>query len=78
MDLFVTSAVILSFAILVTVHVALAAGLGARGPWWRAPVSLVVVPLAPYWGFRERMRARAVLWTIALTVYLAALVASRR
>jgi hypothetical protein len=77
MDLIVTAAVILSFATLVTVHVALAAGLGARGPWWRAPVSLVVVPLAPYWGFQQKMRARAVLWAVALIVYVAALVASR-
>jgi hypothetical protein len=73
MDLFVTLAVVLSFATLVTAHVALAAGLGARGPWWRAPLSFVVVPLAPYWGFQEKMRARAVLWAIALVAYVATL-----
>lgn len=72
MDLFVTSAMILSFATLVTAHVALAAGLAARGPWWRAPVAFVIAPLAPYWGYRERMRARAVTWGAALAVYVAA------
>lgn len=64
---------VLAFATLVTVHVALAAGLAGRTPRWRAPVALVVPPLAPWWGWRTRMRARTVLWLAAAAVYLALL-----
>lgn len=69
MNLFVTLTVILSFATLLTAHVALVAGLVARRPRWRAPVAFVIVPLAPYWGFREHMKARAIVWSLALVVY---------
>jgi len=72
MDLVVSASIILAFATLVTAHVALAAGLVARRPWWRGPVALVVAPLAPYWGFRERMRARAAVWGAAFVVYIVA------
>jgi hypothetical protein len=76
MDLLVTSAIVLSFATFVTAHIALAVGIGTRGPWWRGPTALVVVPLAPYWGFRAHMRTRAVLWTTALVIYAGALILS--
>lgn len=74
MDSFIAVAIIVSFATLVTAHVALAAGLVARKPWWRGLLALVVVPLAPYWGAREKMRARVVVWAVALVGYTAALV----
>jgi hypothetical protein len=77
MDLFVTLTIVLSFAALLTAHVALVAGLVARKPWWRAPLAFVVVPLAPYWGFRERMRARAAIWATALAIYAITLVVAR-
>lgn len=64
---------VLAFATLVTVHVALAAGLAARAPRWRAPVALVVPPLAPWWGWHSRMRARAILWLATAAGYLALL-----
>jgi hypothetical protein len=78
MDLVITLTVILSFATLLTAHVTLVAGLIARRPRWRGPLALVVVPLAPYWGFRERMKARAVLWSAALAIYAIALVVAHR
>jgi hypothetical protein len=78
MDLVVTLAVVLSFATLLTAHVMLVAGLVARRPRWRGALALVVVPLAPYWGFRERMKARAVIWTAALVLYAIALVVASR
>jgi hypothetical protein len=71
-DVFVMVSIVVSFATLVTAHLALAAGLAARPPWWHALVALLVPPLAPYWGFREKMRARAVLWGAALVLYAAA------
>ena len=77
MDLVITLTVILSFATLLTAHVALVAGLVARRPRWRGALAFVVVPLAPYWGFRERMKARAVVWAAALTIYAIALVVGR-
>ncbi len=64
---------VLAFATLVTVHVTLAAGLGARAPRWRGAVALVVPPLAPWWGWRTRLRARTVLWIVAAAIYVALL-----
>jgi hypothetical protein len=61
-----------SFALLVTVHVALAAGLLLRSPRWRAPIAFLVPPLAPYWGMQEGMRVRTALWLSALGVYILA------
>ena len=64
---------VLAFATLVTAHVALAAGLSARAPRWRGAVALVVPPLAPWWGWRTRLRARTALWMTAAAIYLALL-----
>lgn len=64
---------VLAFATLVTVHVALSAGLAARTPRWRGAVALVLPPLAPWWGWRTRMRARTVLWIVAAAIYVALL-----
>jgi len=74
MDLLITLTVILSFATLLTAHVTLVAGLVARQPRWRGAIALGVVPLAPYWGYRERMKARAVVWAAALVIYGIALI----
>jgi hypothetical protein len=77
-DLFVLTTLVVAFATLVTVHVTLTVGLARRRPRWRAPVALVIAPLAPWWGWRERMRIRGALWVIAVLVYTAALIAARR
>jgi hypothetical protein len=77
MDLVVTLTVILSFATLLTAHLTLVAGLVARRPRWRGAIALVVVPLAPYWGFREQMKARAVVWAAALLIYGIALIVAQ-
>lgn len=69
---------VLAFATLVTVHVALAAGLAARGPRWRGAVALVVPPLAPWWGWRTRLRARTVAWLVLAAVYVALLLFALR
>jgi uncharacterized ion transporter superfamily protein YfcC len=65
----VAAALVLAFAVLVTVHVALVAGLLGRAPRWRAAVAVVVAPLAPYWGFREGMHVRSGLWVAAALAY---------
>ena len=69
MDALVLLSLLLSFAILVTAHVALAAGLTRRNPRWRGPVSFLLPPLAPYWGMEAGMKKRAGVWVGALCVY---------
>ena len=58
-----------TFALLITMHVALVGGLLFRPPRWRAPVALLVAPLAPFWGFADGMHVRSVLWLLALIGY---------
>lgn len=69
MDAIVLAALVLSFATLVTAHVALAFGLALERPRWKGPLALVVPPLAPYWGMEAGMKKRAALWVGAVCVY---------
>ena len=66
------AAIVASFAAFCTAHVALAASLAVRGPWWRGIVAFAVAPLAPYWGFRDGLRGRALAWTVSLALYTVA------
>jgi hypothetical protein len=68
-DLVVVGALVLAFATLATTHLALVYGLARLSPRWRAAGALLVLPLAPYWGWREGMRVRAGLWAGALLLY---------
>jgi hypothetical protein len=72
-DVVVVASMILAFALLVTVHVSLVFGLAGKTPRWRALVGLVVPPLAPFWGWRERMRKRAVMWLSCAVLYAVSL-----
>jgi hypothetical protein len=76
-DLFALLLLTGSFALLVTVHVALVFGLIAKRPRWWAPIALVVPPLAPYLGFRSALRVRSTLWLVALALYLLGLAWAR-
>ncbi len=67
-----------SFAFLVTSHVALCFGLLRRRPRWRAPLALVVPPLAPFWGLEQGLRWRAGLWLLALTGYIVSFLLAQR
>ena len=69
--------VALAFAVLVTAHVAIVAGLFARTPRWHAPLALVLPPLAPYWAAREGMTARSLIWLVGIVVYGIALYFAR-
>jgi hypothetical protein len=76
-DVLVLGALVVAFATLVTAHVTLALGLLRRTPRWRAPVALVVPPLAPFWGWLAGMRARSIVWVTAVVVYAVARVVAR-
>lgn len=68
-DEVVIGALLLSFALWATSHVAIVVGLVLRSPRLRAPIALVIAPLAPYWAIRERMTLRGVLWIVSVGVY---------
>jgi len=75
-DTVIVTLLVGSFAALITVHLALAAGLVRRRPHWQGAAALVLPPLAPYWGFRVGMRRRAIAWVAALCVYAVSLLAA--
>jgi hypothetical protein len=76
-DILVLAGLVLGFATLATVHVALAGRLFLRTrPRWRGLLALVVPPLAVIWGFRSGYRRTSVLWLVAVVVYLIALIVS--
>jgi hypothetical protein len=60
---------VLAFATLVTVHVAIVLGLAVRDPRWRALAALFVPPLAPYWAFRDGMKVRGGIWLGSVVLY---------
>ena len=72
-DVALLSFLVIAFATLLTVHVALAVGLVRHGGGRRALAAFVVAPLAPFWGWREGMRVRGILWMAAALSYLGAL-----
>jgi hypothetical protein len=65
----VSAGLVLAFATLVTAHVMIVAGLGERGPRWRALAALLVFPLAPFWGRAERMNVRVLAWFVSAAAY---------
>jgi hypothetical protein len=76
-DEIVAGALLLAFAVVVTAHLTLVAGLAWRAPRWRALVALVVPPLAPYWGW-DGLRQRSVVWLAAAAVYVVLRVVASR
>jgi hypothetical protein len=72
-DVAVTLVLVLSFAALVTAHVAIAIGLALKEPRWRAVVALLVAPLAPYWALATGMKARGWAWIGSVCLYSVAL-----
>lgn len=69
-DEWLTLAVVLAFATLVTVHVMLLTGLLVRQPRWRALAAALVPPLAPVWGVRSGMAGRAGVWIASALAYV--------
>jgi hypothetical protein len=68
-DEWVVAALDVAFASLVTAHVTIVIGLARRQPRWRAALATAVAPLAPYWGVREGMLLRSVVWVLSGIAY---------
>jgi hypothetical protein len=68
-DLVLTVLLSVALAAWITDHVALAVALLRRKPRWRGPVAFVVVPLAPVFGFMEKLRVRSALWLLLAIAY---------
>ena len=77
-DAIILGGLVLGFATLVTVHLALAFRLTVRSrPRWRGPVALVVPPLAVIWAFKAGWRRSAIVWLAAVLIYAIALIAAQ-
>jgi hypothetical protein len=55
--------------LLLGAHVAIVVGVAQRRAFLRAVLVFFVVPLAPYWAWREGMRRRLIAWTLGLGLY---------
>ena len=77
-DLILVALVVVGFAWVITMHVAIAFGLAQRLPRWRALVAFLLVLPAPYWAWQEKMRTRASLWVVGVVVYLISLLLASR
>ncbi len=73
----VTIALLVTFAALVTVHVATLFGLLRRGRVAPAALGFVFPPIAPWLAFSRGMRARAILWAVTAVLYVVALLLAR-
>lgn len=71
-EILAVAVMLVAFAVLVTTHVAIVWGLAGRSPRWRALAAIFLPPLAPWWAFREGLRARGTIWVVAATLYAAA------
>jgi hypothetical protein len=71
---------VLFFAALLTLQLAIAVGLFQRAPRWRGLVGLMppLAPLAVYWALKERMYIRSALWGSSVLGYLLVAIAAYR
>jgi hypothetical protein len=68
-DIVILSVTLVAFALLVTVHCAIAFGLVQRPPRSQAFLAFLVLPLAPYFALREKMTFRGGLWIVSALAY---------
>ena len=69
-DIVVLSALVLSFATLLTTHVIVAFRLAwRRKPRYRGLIALVVPPMAPVWAYEAGWRRLFWLWVGSVAVY---------
>jgi hypothetical protein len=72
-DIALLAFLVLAFATLLTAHLALALAMARRGHRSRALAALVIVPIAPYLGWRDGFRFCGALWMAAAISYSGAL-----
>jgi hypothetical protein len=68
-DALLLGGLLLAFATLITVHVAIVFALARRHPRWRAAVAFFVPPFAPYWALRGGMVALGGIWIGSVILY---------
>ena len=74
-EIVVVAALLLSFATLLTTHIAIGVRLTWRvRPRYRGLLALLVPPLAPVWAYEQRWRRMGALWVGSVLIYTAALV----
>jgi hypothetical protein len=66
-------AVVLSFSVLVTVHVVGSVALAHRKPRWNGAVALFVPPFFPYYAVRTHRMGWAIAWFASAVAYVVAL-----
>ena len=72
-DGIVLTVLLLSFATLLTTHIAIAVRLIVRvRPRYRGVLALFVPPLAPVWAYAQTWRAMCWIWVAAVVAYAAA------
>jgi hypothetical protein len=76
-DAALTTALVATFALLVTVHVVTVFGLARRRHFAAALGSLVIPPLAPYCAFTQGMPVRALGWIVSAALYATAFLLNR-
>jgi hypothetical protein len=72
-DIALLAFLVLAFATLLTAHLALVFAMARRGHRSRALAALIIVPVAPYLGWRDGFRVYGALWTAAAISYIGAL-----
>ncbi len=68
-DEWITVALVIAFATLVTAQVTIVVGLFTRPPRWRALAAAIAPPLAPAFGIRAGMPGRAAIWIVSAVGY---------
>jgi hypothetical protein len=68
-DALLLGGLLLAFATLVTVHLAIVFDLAFQYPRWRALAAFFIPPLAPYWALRDGMVVRAGMWIGSVILY---------
>ncbi|MBK8255334.1 MAG: hypothetical protein IPK82_22085 [Polyangiaceae bacterium] len=79
MDIALLSALLLSFATFVTIHVVITVRLlGRKEDRWRGAVAIFVPPVAPVWAVERGWKRSAIAWVTSLIVYAVALTIALR
>ncbi len=57
-----------ALAVAIAAHVVIVVSI-ARRALWRAPLAVIIPPLAPYWGWQLGLRRRVLVWWAAVLLY---------